>query len=706
MPHSNEATRQLRERYVEGLPAKWWVLEEALEVVLQSEHSEAEKTLRRLAHQVRASAASFGFTAIDRASIELEQAESKHELIRSAERLIADLRAAHVVESESTSAIEVLLIDDDPEIGLIVEALLFDEHIDITQVTSASAAQQELEAKAWGMIIVDLVLPDADGRTLLAQIRELPTHRDTPLVVLSGKTGSLVKNECNMYGIDGFIAKPIDGATFAVNIISVLGRTRSLQAAAYDDSLTGLPNRVGFRRAFGPIHAAATRNDQPLSLALLDIDHFKRFNDTYGHHVGDQALRRMAQTLEQSLPNALIGRWGGEEFIVAQANTDPFAMQALLERSAEALCDLQVAADVRVALTFSAGITPVEVGESLDYALLRSDQLLYHAKRSGRARVVHTLGTSTEGRPKLLIAEDDPELASVLLRDLVDEFEITHAPDGLTALALAARVKFDAVLLDFQMPGRNGVEVLRSLRARADYADKPILLLTALGNDAAIEAAFEAGADDYVSKPHSRRSLLARLDRHLGRAPRKPVCATQSEPREVDVSALRCDMGFARLGAGTPPRELLQLLDSYSCTITEIVVRHGGALTNSMDGLLALWGSDERREDDALRCSTAAVEIQAALRRLACRSSPALALRIGLESGLVAIGQVGGGELAIGNATILASRLCDLAGPGEIMLGQATLDRFAGRCPWPLEGPTMHELEGCEHPVRAYRLRP
>ncbi len=108
MPHSNEATRQLRERYVEGLPAKWWVLEEALEVVLQSEHSEAEKTLRRLAHQVRASAASFGFTAIDRASIELEQAESKHELIRSAERLIADLRAAHVVESESTTTTQSL----------------------------------------------------------------------------------------------------------------------------------------------------------------------------------------------------------------------------------------------------------------------------------------------------------------------------------------------------------------------------------------------------------------------------------------------------------------------------------------------------------------------------------------------------------------------------------------------------------------------
>jgi diguanylate cyclase (GGDEF)-like protein len=704
-----EVARKLRERYIEGLPSKWWVIEEALTALHRGERSEPEKTLRRLAHQVRGTAASFGFTSIDKASFRLEYAGSEAELIAAAELLVRELRAAYT--SEAMATLQLLLIDDDPNIGFIIKALLVEENLGITQVTTVTAARQELERADWSMIIVDLILPDADGRSLLTQIRSLPMHRDTPLVVLSARTNSLVKNECSMYGIDGFIEKPIDPATFTVSIATVLGRTRSLQAAAYDDSLTGLHNRIGFRRAFGPLHLASARSNEPLSLALLDLDHFKQFNDTYGHAVGDRTLQRMARTLEQTLPDALLGRWGGEEFIVALPNTDSISMLGLLENASQTLREPTSGGGVGMALTFSAGVTQIEATESLDLALLRADQLLYQAKRAGRARCARVFEPPSEGLPKLLVAEDDPELAALLVHDLGDEYDVTHAADGLAALAMASRVAFDIALLDHQMPGRTGVEVVRSLREWPQYAKTPILMLTALGSDSAVETAFAAGADDYIVKPHSRRSLLARLARHLGRAP-QPVVKKSAEPNptatETEVTALFCDIsGFTALASRMPPRDVVALLNQYFPVIAEVVVRHGGSLEKYVgDALLAVWGTRSRHADDAKRALTAALEIQQAVRRLAATTTPPVAVHIGLNSGLVAVGHIGSGPLeqvaTIGSATNLASRICELARPGQIAFSAATFERLGGECPRPLVGPDMREVKGCEEPIAVY----
>lgn len=715
MTNLSDAARRLRSRYVEGLPAKWWVLEEALGALLEpgrseSKSGEAEDTLRRLAHQVRGTAASFGFLVIDRAAFRLEHAESRAALIKAAEQLVEALRGAYL--GESAPNLQLLLIDDDPSIGFIIKALLVEEHVEITQVTSAAAAQPALESTAWNMILVDLVLPDADGRALLAQIRGLPLHRDTPLVVLSAKTGSLVRNECSMYGIDAFLAKPIDSTTFAVNLAAVLGRSRALQSAAYDDALTELPNRVGFRRALEPLRAAAQRSHEPLSIALVDLDQFKQINDTYGHLAGDEHLVRVAGLLVRCLPDALIGRWGGEEFIVALPRRDPLASLALLGDAATALREQPRGSEPTIALTFSAGVTALDEGESLDAALLRADQLLYQAKRKGRARVMHTFEPSGEARAKLLIAEDDPELAALLLHDLDEEFEITHAPDGLTALALASRTNFDLVLLDYQMPGRNGAEVVRTLREWPHYATTPLLLLTAVGNDSAIEAAFDAGADDYIAKPHSRRSLLARLNRHLGRVTRqlgKPHSAPTT--LETEVTALICEIsGFTELASRTSPRELVELLDRYLPTLAEVVVRHGGTLEKYVGGaLLAVWGVDQARPDDARRALAAALDIQRVVHELGRDRSPALAVHIGINSGLVAVASIGAGPLSqhvtVGATTNLASCICELAEPGEIAIGAPTFARLDAADQAGFEGPMQREIKGHDEPLTIHRRR-
>lgn len=332
---------------------------------------DASETLIRLAHQIRSAVAGLALPEIEAAATRVEAAGDAAELERTSAALIDVLKRAHAAHPRERA--EILVIDDDPFIGEFMRELVRSDDIAIEQATRAAEGLARLVERRWDVVFVDLVLPDADGRALLADIRELPGHHDTPLLVLSSKTGSLIKNECYLHGIEGFLAKPIDAATFPAMLESVLARAR-------------------------------TRTSTPPGV---------------------------------------------------QASTPP----------SEPVRDPSLA----------------------------------------RARV--------------LLAEDDVELAQLLEHDLATDFEVVHARDGEQALALARASSFALVLLDFHMPpGRNGVEVLRELRGLPGYHDTPILLLTALGGDAAIEDAFEAGASDYVTKPYSRRALLARLHRHLAQA--------------------------------------------------------------------------------------------------------------------------------------------------------------------------------------------
>lgn len=371
MPSLDEAAQRLRARWLAGVPATAAVLHEALAARRTRSSPDANETLIRLAHQIRSGVAGLALPEIEAAATRVEAASDAAELERASAALIEVLKRVHAAHPRERA--EILVIDDDPFIGEFMRELVRNDDITIEQVTRAAAGLARLAERRWDVVVVDLVLPDADGRALLADIRELPGHHDTPLLVLSSKTGSLVKNECYLHGIDGFLPKPIDAPTFPALLESVLARARA--------------------RASSP---AGERTRTPPS----------------------------------------------------EPARDP-----------------------------------------------------------------------SLARARVLIAEDDVELALLLEHDLAADFEVVHARDGEQALALASASSFALVLLDFHMPpGRNGIEVLRELRRASSYRDTPILLLTALGSDAAIEEAFEAGASDYVTKPYTRRALLARLHRHLAQA--------------------------------------------------------------------------------------------------------------------------------------------------------------------------------------------
>lgn len=167
-----------------------------------------------------------------------------------------------------------------------------------------------------------------------------------------------------------------------------------LERAAHTDSLTGLLNRRGFDPELERLVSLASATRAPLSVAMFDLDHFKRFNDAHGHILGDEALRRMAAILaEQCRDVDLVARFGGEEFVVVLPGLEAEGAQALAERVALAL-GVEVV-DERLRLTTSTGLAeldPEHHAESITALLTRADQALYAAKNGGRARAAWWAG--------------------------------------------------------------------------------------------------------------------------------------------------------------------------------------------------------------------------------------------------------------------------------------------------------------------------
>ena len=225
--------------------------------------------------------------------------------------------------------------------------------------------------------------------------------------VLNTSNGLSAENWCNMPQGEKNLYLAIDaGLIFddAGEIVAVVESLRditaqklaeeSLQALASHDGLTAIPNRRYFDERMEEEWRRALRHQSDLSMLLLDVDHFKHFNDTYGHQSGDECLKRVAATVASCLPRAgdVVARYGGEEFAVILPGTDDEGARAVAERIRQAIEDLALPNPVRNGgkfVTASIGLASIRPVESdrIEALIGAADNALYRAKRAGRNRV-------------------------------------------------------------------------------------------------------------------------------------------------------------------------------------------------------------------------------------------------------------------------------------------------------------------------------
>jgi diguanylate cyclase (GGDEF)-like protein len=354
------------------------------------------------------------------------------------------------------------------------------------------------------------------------RLRERPATATAPVLVLTVKGGGLAKSECFALGADEFFEKPFDPDALAAAVASKLQRAAEIAQDSREDHLTGLPNRAAFHEAFRRGSALASRQGSPLSIAFIDLDHFKRVNDVHGHAMGDEVLRRVATVIARTLRQSdLLARWGGEEFVALLPNTDVEGATRAIEHAAERFREERFSAgDREFTLTYSAGVAPVQLDDTVDDAVARADYHLYLAKSTGRDRVVSQASEAPRPKKKILIAEDDELVATLIRHRLSQEgFEVIHFSDGesvLQAIGDNGRAPdLSLVILDVLLPEMDGFELLSRLRQKRALAQVPIIVLTVMGSEVDVVRGLALGADDYVVKPFSPTELLARVHRLL-----------------------------------------------------------------------------------------------------------------------------------------------------------------------------------------------
>jgi diguanylate cyclase (GGDEF)-like protein len=218
---------------------------------------------------------------------------------------------------------------------------------------------------------------------------------DLAVLFLTGHTDAPTLQRIFAAGADDFVAKPIDPALLLTRVRNRLERVRLHRALVERDQLTGLSNRPFSTRALDRMLAGAEASGEPVGLAVVDIDHFKRINDRFGHAAGDRVLRGVADVLRAAFRTEdIVARWGGEEFVVGMCGTSAEAVAGRVGEALQQLRDQGVpgAGDAGRSVTFSAGVAQSGPhGKDLDTIYRAADEALYRAKGGGRDRVVVAL---------------------------------------------------------------------------------------------------------------------------------------------------------------------------------------------------------------------------------------------------------------------------------------------------------------------------
>lgn len=291
----------------------------------------------------------------------------------------------------------MLLIVDDQSSNVRLLYEIFKKDYEVCTASSGKEALAFCQGRQPDLILLDVVMPGLDGYTVCQRLKSDALTKNIPVIFVTAKEDPMEATRGLEVGGVDFITKP-----FHVKVVQARVRTHLtlkrqsdvLRSLALTDGLTGVGNRRHFDATLQSEWRRCARAGQSLSVILIDVDFFKRYNDRYGHQAGDACLQAIASTLKAGFtrPYDVVARYGGEEFACLLPDT-PLAgaeKKAIeLEKAVRALGIEHEESDVCVMVTISLGVaavSPEEGGEPADL-VARADSQLYLAKRSGRGQV-------------------------------------------------------------------------------------------------------------------------------------------------------------------------------------------------------------------------------------------------------------------------------------------------------------------------------
>jgi len=289
--------------------------------------------------------------------------------------------------------IKVLVVDDSLAIRNMIKKLLEIHRFQVLEAVDGQKAVEVIEKNGDIMLVVtDYEMPRMDGAELVSHIRDNYEPDEIAVIGVSAVGSSSLSVKFLKFGADDFLAKPFQKEEFYCRIyrsIETVEHIRAIKKMAYTDKLTGLYNRLYFFKTVPQAFEEAVCERIPCSVAMLDIDHFKNINDTYGHAGGDTVLQHIAGQLRDELGDEVtIARFGGEEFCVYARGVTADDAAGLFEKLRDRIQSSTVFHDGNsIGYTVSIGVA-VNPRDSIDMVINQADSYLYEAKENGRNQVI------------------------------------------------------------------------------------------------------------------------------------------------------------------------------------------------------------------------------------------------------------------------------------------------------------------------------
>ena len=299
-------------------------------------------------------------------------------------------RVLDLIEARQQEPFRVLVVEDSATAVAVVQKALDQHGIDNQSIRDPKQLLSAVEAYRPDLILMDMHMPHCNGVEATRVLRQVAAYQSVPVVYLSSEKDMGMQVEALRLGGDQFLTKPCNPVLLGAVVNTKIERYRETQRSSLHDGLTGLLNHSASKTRLAQLLQAMAPAHDRLCVAMIDIDKFKSINDTYGHPVGDQVIRNLAWLLKGRLRGTdIIGRYGGEEFLVAFRGAGMEEAHTVLDRIRRDFADMpQVHGGGVLRATFSAGLCAYPLRLTVNDLTKGADDALLAAKRDGRNRIV------------------------------------------------------------------------------------------------------------------------------------------------------------------------------------------------------------------------------------------------------------------------------------------------------------------------------
>ncbi|MFL0811513.1 MAG: diguanylate cyclase [Agarilytica sp.] len=423
---------------------------------------------------------------------------------------------------------KILLVEDSATIRYAMSMYIESAGHETLVAESGEQALQILDTTPVDMVIMDVEMPGLNGFETTRLIREWLGDHWIPIIFVTGKSEASSLEEGISAGGDDYLIKPVNEIILNAKIQAMERITamrnqlaelnRELTILSQYDSLSQLYNRRTFEEKAEELWKLSRRNKTPLTILLLDIDHFKLYNDCYGHQAGDECIRQVSRIISKcvSRPGDVAARYGGEEFIVIlpdTAETGASHICELIRKSIEKAEIKHRDSSCSDVITVSIGATVVNytTGTDLDFQINLADQALYDAKENGRNRF-----TVREHNPqtKVLIIDENQEHLDLMSQHLMGHCSLITSRHDSECIAMAEQYYPDLILLDVES-GSGQEKLCNELKENDKIKGVPVVLISNGDKTALKKFGKEVHANGVLNAPLDAERLIACVNQYI-----------------------------------------------------------------------------------------------------------------------------------------------------------------------------------------------